>query len=210
MLALALVCGAPALAGCAAKAMEQRSGSAEQLYQLCGSCHGPDGGGRPEVNAPAIAGLTQTYVKSQLDKFRDGLRGGHFDDLAGMQMRPMAMSLTDTDVVTIAAYVSTLPVVAPAPTLQGGDAARGKALYAPCTACHGQKGEGSEQMKAPAVNHGSDWYFFTQLKHFKSGVRGANPLDTEGATMAPMAKILADEQAMKDVVAYMATLRPGK
>jgi cytochrome c553 len=45
----------------------------------------------------------------------------------------------------------------------------------------------------------------SQLKKFKSGVRGgAN--DTAGAMMAGMANSLVDEQAMKDVVAYIRTL----
>lgn len=196
-----------ALAGCYEKIPAQQSTSAEQIFQLCSSCHGEDGAGKPEVNAPAIAGLGQPYVERQLRKFRDGARGGHFDDHAGMQMRPMALSLTDSEVVTIAAFVSTLPRVVPASRLQGGDAGRGKPLYVACAACHGQNGEGNEQMKAPALNRSSDWYLFTQLKHFKGGVRGANPTDAEGATMAPMAKTLVDEQAMKDVVAYVATLK---
>lgn len=219
MMNLARLMGAPArgialatltlgLVGCYEKTPEQRdTSSAEQIFQLCGACHGPDGAGKPEVNAPAIAGLNQAYVERQLHKFRLGARGLHFDDHAGMQMRPMAMTLTDKDIVTIAAFVSTLPPVTPAPRLEGGDAGRGKPLYAACAACHGQKGEGNEQMKSPALTHASDWYLFTQLRHFKGGVRGANPIDSEGATMAPMAKTLADEQAMKDVLAYVATLK---
>lgn len=194
-------------AGCYEKMPAQRDTSAEQIFQLCSSCHGLHGEGKPEVNAPAIAGLNQGYVERQLHKFRKGARGLHFDDHAGMQMRPMAMSLTDNEVVTIAAVVSTLPPVAPAPRLEGGDASRGKPLYAACAACHGQRGEGNEQMKSPALTHASDWYLFKQLTHFKAGVRGANPTDVEGATMAPMAKTLVDEQAMKDVLAYVATLK---
>jgi cytochrome c553 len=198
---------AAAFVGCTGEKIEQHSASAEQLFQLCGTCHGEDGGGRADVNAPAIAGMPQWYIEAQLAKFRNGARGGHFDDLAGLQMRPMALSLTDKDVVTVAAYVSTLPKVVPAPMLKGGDATRGQALYATCAACHGAKAEGNQQLKAPSLAHTSDWYLLTQLRHFKEGVRGASPLDAEGATMRPMMQTLADEQAMKDVLAYVATLR---
>jgi cytochrome c553 len=38
-------------------------------------------------------------------------------------------------------------------------------------------------------------------------VRGTNPADTSGALMRPMAQTLADEQAMKDVIAYIMTLK---
>jgi len=196
-----------ALVGCIEGKVEQRSTSAEQTMQLCVSCHGDALEGKAEVNAPAIAGLPQWYVERQLGKFRNGSRGGHFDDHAGMQMRPMALSLTDEDVTTIAAHVATLPPATPAPTLEGGDATRGQTLYVPCSACHGANAAGDEKQNAPPLTATNDWYLLTQLRHFKDGVRGANPLDIEGAGMRPMASTLVDEQAMKDVVAYVATLR---
>lgn len=208
LLRIALLCAAAcSIVACVEGKIEQRSASSEQLFQLCSSCHGDDGGGKPEVNAPAIAGLGQWYVQAQLVKFRNGSRGGHFDDLAGMQMRPMAMSLTEQDVVTISALVSTMPKVATPTTVTDGVAERGQAFYAPCSACHGQKAEGNEQLKAPALATASDWYLLKQLQHFKDGVRGANALDVEGAQMRPMMQTLPNEQAMKDVVAYVATLR---
>lgn len=202
-----VLCLAVSAGGCGDGANAQRSTNADELLQLCVSCHGSDLGGRREVNAPAIAGLSQGYVERQLHKFRQGLRGGHFDDIAGFQMRPMAVSLTEQDVVTIAARVSAMPAVVHAPTIEGGRAEQGKILFAACAACHGQHGEGNEPVKAPALNRSSDWYLLTQLRHFQSGVRGASAADAEGATMAPMAKTLADEQAIKDVLAYVATLK---
>jgi cytochrome c553 len=45
-----------------------------------------------------------------------------------------------------------------------------------------------------------------QLKKFKDGIRGGTLADIEGSQMRPMATALADEQAMKDVVAHIATL----
>jgi cytochrome c oxidase subunit 2 len=90
---------------------------------------------------------------------------------------------------------------------QQGDAARGKTLYTPCTACHGPDGNGNEQVKAPPLNHASDWYLLAQLKKFKDGVRGGSAVDIEGAQMIAQVNMLKDEQAMKDVVAHIATLR---
>ena len=78
-------------------------------------------------------------------------------------------------------------------------------LFAPCTACHGAR-NGWQQLNAPPINHASDWYLLTQLKNFKAGVRGAKPSDATGALMRPMAALLPDEQAMKDVVAHIMTL----
>ena len=45
-----------------------------------------------------------------------------------------------------------------------------------------------------------------QLKKLKSRIRGGDPRDATGQQMVPMAGMLADEQAMKDVIAYIGTL----
>lgn len=178
-----------------------------QLFQLCMQCHGEEALGNSVVNAPSIAGLPQWYIEEQLHKFKSGARGKHFDDLTGMQMRPMALSLAnDDEIVTISMYVASLPVMKPAPLLQGGDAARGKTYFATCTACHGPEAAGNQALKAPPLNHANDWYLVRQLGKFKAGVRGTAPGDTTGPLMRPMAQTLPDEQAMKDVVAYIGTL----
>jgi cytochrome c553 len=160
------------------------------------------------VNAPSIAGLPQWYIEAQLKKFKQGGRGTHFDDLTGMQMRPMAMSLTnDSEITTVAAYVAALPVSKPAPTLAGGDPNRGKALFGTCVACHQADGKGSEALKAPPLTHANDWYMAASIKKFKAGIRGTNPLDQSGGLMRPMAQTLVDDQAIADVVAYIVTLQ---
>lgn len=185
----------------------EATASGQEIFELCTSCHGTQGQGNPKFNAPAIAGMPKWYLEAQLHKFRTGVRGTHPNDITGMQMRPMAISFhNDQDVQAVAGYVASLPRPQGASTA-GGDAAKGQALYAPCTACHGADGAGNEQLKAPPLKHGSDWYLIAQLKKFKAGERGANPGDLEGAQMRPMAAILADEQAMKDVVAHIMTLK---
>jgi cytochrome c553 len=179
----------------------------EKLFTLCNQCHGASGEGSQLALAPAIAGLPQWYAKAQLQKFRAAHRGGHFDDIAGMRMRPMALSLaSDADVEAVAAYVASLPPVTPEPTLDGGDPARGQTLYAPCAACHAPDGSGMEVVQGPPLKHANDWYMLTQLANFRAGVRGTKPGDTTGALMRPMSLTLADEQAMRDVIAYITTL----
>jgi cytochrome c553 len=187
-----------------APAVRADDGRGEELFALCAACHGADGGGNPMTLAPSIGGLEQWYVEAQLRKFRDGVRGTHFDDQAGMRMRPMARWLkTDEDVSAVAAFVAALPPPQPAPVLQGGDPARGATLYATCSACHGVQGEGNPSLSSPSLRHTSDWYLFTQLKNFKQGIRGAHPKDATGALMRPMAMLLPDDQAMRDVIAHI-------
>jgi cytochrome c oxidase subunit 2 len=180
-----------------------------ELFQLCASCHGAAGEGNPLYLAPAIAGLPLWYLEGQLTKFRAGGRGTHFDDLQGMRMRPMAMSLRSEhgdDLKDVAAYVVSLPVEKPAPTLSGGDAARGATHYLVCQACHGAAGEGVQATNGPPLANQSDWYLLSSIQRFKSGVRGSSPTDANGAVMRGMANILQDEQAMKDVIVYMTGL----
>jgi cytochrome c553 len=202
--AWAALAAASLVVSAAALAEENERGAA--LFELCVQCHGAEGEGDPLSLAPAIAGLNDWYLKTQLQKFRSGARGTHPDDLAGMRMHPMSLTLKDdADLEAVAAYVASLPPARPARTIEG-DPQRGQALYVTCAACHGPDGGGLQALEAPAINVGSDWYLLKQLMNFKTGIRGTDPDDLTGARMRPMAMVLTDEQAMKDVIAYALTL----
>ncbi len=200
LLAAALLLAAgPALA---------EDGRGEELFELCVQCHGAQGGGNAELLAPPIAGLSDWYIKEQLTKYRAGVRGNHPDDHAGLRMYPMSLYLDDdADLEAVADYVASLPPVPPGPTLEGGDPARGKTLYTPCIACHGAQAEGKPELGGPNLWVSADWYMLRQLKHFKGGIRGSDPRDVTGMRMRPMSMTLVDEQAMKDVIAYILTLQ---
>ncbi|MDP7614852.1 MAG: c-type cytochrome, partial [SAR324 cluster bacterium] len=49
-----------------------------------------------------------------------------------------------------------------------GDAAKGKAAYAVCLACHGADGMGNKALNSPQIAGQSTWYLERQLKNFKS------------------------------------------
>ncbi len=63
-------------------------------------------------------------------------------------------------------------------------------------------------LNSPQLANLQDWYILRQLKNFKEGVRGSHPKDTYGSQMRPMSMTLIDEQAMKDVAAYINSLQP--
>jgi len=107
--------------------------------------------------------------------------------------------------VAIAAVVSLFAML-PNSALAAGDPERGKALYATCGACHGANGQGQEALNAPAIAGQEEWYLVRQLQNFKKGIRGANPNDTFGMQMAPMAQTLPNDQAIEDVSAYINSL----
>ena len=180
----------------------------EVLYAACVSCHMDNGGGMAQIGAPAIAGMSQWYIEAQLRKFKAGIRGYHHDDTEGLRMRPMALFLRhEADIVAVAKYVANMPAIDTTDTLEGGDPSTGKMYYATCATCHGENGMGNIEQNAPALVGLNDWYMLNQLNKFKHGVRGANPKDTTGAMMAPMAMTLADETAMKSVIAYIKSLK---
>ena len=180
----------------------------EELFELCVQCHGEAGEGSALALAPSIAGLQEWYVVAQLEKFQSGARGVHPDDVGGLRMHPMTKTLKDqAQLEAVAAYAASLPPQFPEPTLGGGDPVRGKTLYAPCAACHGPNAQGLQPLAAPSLVNTNDWYQLTQLQHFREGIRGTNPADATGMRMRPMALVLVDDQAMKDVIAYVMTLQ---
>ncbi len=194
------------LTGCPPAAAHTPQGG-HDLYESCKSCHGVNGQGQQNLAAPAIAGLPKWYVSSALHKFRTGIRGAHPDDYEGLRMRPMSRQMaSEAEIETISAYVAAMkPVRSPA-TLTGADAAAGQTSYAVCAACHGANGMGNELLKSPPIAGQADWYLLSSLKKFKAGVRGTAPGDVSGSQMRPMSMTLADEQAMKNVIAHISTL----
>ena len=90
--------------------------------------------------------------------------------------------------------------------LAQGDVDSGRSLYAVCAACHGAAGQGNVALNSPAIGGQHDWYLRRQIQNFKLGVRGAHKDDIYGMQMAPMVMVLANEQAINDVSAYISQL----
>ena len=198
---------ATSLAGDGALAAEGNATAGAPLYAPCSACHGAEGEGKAALNAPRLQGLAPWYLVRQIKNFKDGLRGADNRDTFGAQMRPMAMTLqNDKAIADVVAHVRTLTAAEPAATVEG-NLESGKAAYAVCAACHGARGEGNPVLNAPRLAGQADWYLATQLKNFKAGVRGKHKKDAPGAQMWPMAMTLATDEAIADVVAYIATLR---
>ena len=99
----------------------------------------------------------------------------------------------------------TLPDNAPASSIEG-DVEHGKQLYVVCAYCHAGDGSGRQALNAPRLSGMSDWYVARQLENFKTGVRGAHKQDYYGFQMGLMGQSLQDDQAVKDIVAYINTL----
>jgi cytochrome c553 len=64
-----------------------------------------------------------------------------------------------------------------------------------CAQCHGAKGEGKEDIRAPSIANLPQWYVTTQVTNFHDGKRGSDrKVDPQGALMASIAKALRPEQ----------------
>lgn len=69
----------------------------------CATCHGPDLNGLGPI--PRIAGRSPSYVVRQLYDVKHGARGGN----GGALMKPIVEKLTEEDMVSLAAYLASLP-----------------------------------------------------------------------------------------------------
>ena len=177
-----------------------------EIFQLCTQCHQANGEGSQLALAPALAGLAPWWVSKQLESFKTGVRGTNPEDTAGLRMYPMSQTLkTAEDIAAVTAYVATLPAHKPPTTLAGGDPTRGAQLYQVCTPCHGPDASGNQTIGAPALANQNDWYLLVSLQKYQAGIRSRDNL---AAVMRGMAGTLPDDQAKKDVIAYIVSLTP--
>lgn len=179
----------------------------QALYATCAACHGAQGGGKGELNAPRLTHLSPAYVVAQLHKFKSGQRGGPDASASAQQMAGMAATLADEQAMyDVASYLATLQGQVSAVTVQG-DIELGADYYNQfCGACHGAGAVGNPALNSPPLVGADDWYLVAQLQAFRSGNRGAQPQDKTGKQMRMMAGTLPDDNAVAAVVAYIRSL----
>ena len=102
-------------------------------------------------------------------------------------------------------WLAAQPTFAETRAITTPDLAAGQAQYATCIACHGAQAEGNQALNAPRLAGQQAWYIERQLAYFKQGVRGGDG-DTYGQQMTAFANLLATDQAVRDVAAYIASL----
>ena len=138
----------------------------------------------------------------QLEKFRSGVRGklasNRSEYLMGVGARKIKDDYELAYVANWFAEQDPLPAIR---TIQG-DLEEGKKYYEKrCLSCHGKNGEGNRLLKAPSLTRLEGWYFFQQMKKFRSGQRGYHPHDVGGRTMASSSKEISDRN-LRNIVAY--------
>jgi cytochrome c oxidase subunit 2 len=199
----------PANAGALPKAHQDNGSrgdiaSGRAYFTTCTGCHGTTASGNSDMQGPNLTGLSQSYIREQLENFRSGSRGVP-TDYDGSLMRARALALPNERALQdVAAYIAKLPMVRTS-RLESGDVARGHRLYVSCATCHGPQASGDSKQQAPRLNNQPAWYVVRQLSNFRAGARGARNDDILGGRMLPFAQALPDDAALADVAAYIAT-----
>jgi len=168
---------------------------------LCAACHGPTGNS-PTPIWPNLAGQHESYIVQQLKNFKSGARHEP-------TMTPMAMPLTEQDMLDIAAYYASQ-------TMESGTASEellelGQKIYrggnketgvSACIACHGPTGAGNPAAKYPRVNAQQADYNLKQLKDYAKGESGDRKPQGLASNMRDIASKMTEEE-MKAVADYM-------
>jgi cytochrome c553 len=140
-------------------------GRGATLAQRCAICHGPQG--VSDANSPNLAGQYAAVTYKELNDFKAGVR-------VNVVMSPFAASMSNQDMLDIAAYYSYLPRV-PSPHLDAAVAAPAIVTVGapmrnvpPCGACHGDI---DNKAGSPWLGGQSAVYIKAQLQAFASGAR---------------------------------------
>jgi len=189
LLALAALAAAPVGAG------------ASNALDACADCHGSALTGDQATGAPNLTVLPSWYVERQLQNYQRGWRGE-----AGEAEAPEAHALDSAGIAAATALTASMPEHGSAPTL-AGDAERGGGLYRTCATCHGELAQGNQALNAPPLAGQNDWYLVRQIESYQTGSRGGAPGDIWGAQMRASTGVLGDAAAVRDVVAYISTLK---
>lgn len=187
----------------------------EAIAASCASCHGPTG------RAPVLKGESATHLQAALVAYRAGTRPNPV-------MKGVAARLSDQDIVDVSAFYAgspatptTAPASSPAtpptpspsaPVTPGDPAALGRALYLEgdpardvlaCAVCHGEDGQGAENLGIPGLTGRSAQSVLSALKEYKSmPVVGIPYPDAMRIALKPLS-----DTDLSAVSAFVATLK---
>lgn len=80
----------------------------EVFMNTCAKCHRFNGKGEIVFGSAPLIGLQDWYIRSQLLKFRKGIRGGNPEDEKGHKMHEISQYLSDEQAVDVTAYIAIL------------------------------------------------------------------------------------------------------
>ena len=162
------------------------------ISYTCLGCHGVDGyrNAYPNYSVPKLVGQHPEYILAALQEYRG-------DQRSHVTMHSQASTLSDQDMVDIAAYLSgtvLTPAAAPA------NAPPAPAAVAVCAACHGPTGISTVPNYPNLAGQHAD-YLKREIAEYKDGGR-------KNAIMAAMAATIKDSdvEALAD---YFSRVQPS-
>lgn len=172
----------------------------KRVYEVCASCHLPDGWGNRDGVYPQLAGQHATVLMKQLLDIREGRRDNPVM-FPFVQQRSIGGYQELADVV---AYISTLPMTPFQGQGKWGSASpeykQGKQLFEQnCAACHGQQAEGNSDARYPRLQGQHYAYLLLQARKISKGLRKANP-----GMMEVLQRI--DEQKIQLILNYVSRI----
>ncbi len=155
---------------------EANLANGKHVYEICASCHLPEGWGNEDGTYPQLAGQNQKVLIKQLLDIRSGKRDNPI-------MYPFVSARTIPDYQSLAdvvAYISLLPM-----TPENGkgpwgadtvEYRQGKTLYQEkCSGCHGASGEGNDALSIPKLQGQHYAYNLRQIRHISRKERRSDP-----------------------------------
>jgi cytochrome c553 len=145
-------------------------------FGVCARCHLPEAWGNADGTYPQLAGQHVNVLMKQLLDIRNGSRHSSL-------MFPFVQQRTIggyQELSNVVAYISTLPMNpdhAKGPWKKGtAEYKQGKEIYQKnCSSCHGDNGEGNNELVYPKLQGQHFQYMSQQLGRIKSGQRVVHP-----------------------------------
>jgi cytochrome c553 len=145
-------------------------------FGVCARCHLPEAWGNADGTYPQLAGQHVNVLMKQLLDIRNGTRHSSL-------MFPFVQQRTIggyQELSNVLAYISTLPMNpdhSRGPWKKGtAEYKQGEAIYQKnCSSCHGENGEGSNELVYPKLQGQHFQYMSQQLERIKSGLRVVHP-----------------------------------
>lgn len=117
-------------------------GDTAQVLPMCAGCHGADGVSSALPDTPIIAGIDAVVQEDALFAYRDGGR----ECAPPGVMCQVVSSLTDDDIVGLAAHFAEMPFKPAGEEFDAALAAEGEKIHkANCGVCHGTEGLGDAE-----------------------------------------------------------------
>lgn len=170
------------------------------VFKKCALCHSHFGQGIPGGRYPRLAGMDEEYMVQALKDFKDGKRWDTaMSVISGLQ------EMSEEDMEAVAKYIASINLEEHDPYFdvhhKGGDPEKGEEIFQDeCKTCHGKKAQGKPKKGTPFLKGQYSEYMNRQIAMFRKKER-EHDRDPEDETFDEYS-----DEDLNNVVAYVAGL----